>query len=920
MLIKFLFTFFFYQAFSAPIYITFPADIDFEVINSEHFSALYRKGSNELAREALSYAEEVYKLLIPYFPEIPPKTWIVLADFQDSLNGYSIVFPYPHIVIYLSPPSPHSELASFENHLYSVILHEFVHTLHFYPASGFWSILRSIFGSLVQPNAFMPKHYHEGLAVLFETELTNGGRGNNAIYRMYLRKAVEESKWNSDFTALDKLDGTKSKWPGGTSAYFFGYQFYKSFYDNKNSIKTLVKKFSGNIPYYFKKPFLETYGKTNIELWEEAKEKALNKAKNELEEIKNEKMSKLEYFTDSYFHKWGLSLSPDNKNAVFFMSHPEENADMAFFSLKDLKIQKKLETKNPGLGFCWLSNESWITIKSENKKGYYLNKLYWVHNNSETPLTLNDKEIDHIFGLSCDKSKIIAYQDYSYSPTLLRLRFTENSKLKLEKSLSLEKGGFITSLLAEDNLIWFLYRKGLSTTLYKIDSSNVLEPLIQLSGYAFNLKKGQKPGEFYAIWDKDGRYEIWSLDIKRKKAKKIVAVSGGINSFEFFNKEFLVSSYEHGGYNIARAFPIEGKSISLRAISNTLKKNVTKTTFSQPEKYSMLSTIFPKAWIPNILFVPNGAQISAWIMSYDISQKSYFDFFGGYDTRGSPYADLGYVYRINNDFSFTFSPYYFPSYIVSENVFINTWGSKFLLTAKIFEPYIGIGYYFKKLEKSVFNESTISSGILFDISYSFGIKTEPKHDVTILGTKVYATIMGFSKYLGSTDNYYRAFLGIDQYVPSLFTGHRFFGSAKLGLTKGTSLINSYFEGGGELLFSSGPLFLNRGFISGAFLGRSIFNLNLEYRFPLLKVEKGYELYPLFLENIEGAFVADTTTYERDPSKKVLFRNFYTSAGIELKTKLIFSYYLPTLFKIGFYHGFHPLGKPIYVTLSLFSLI
>jgi hypothetical protein len=130
-----------------PVYITFPSDVDWQQIDSAHFHLIYRLGSEKLAKKSLAYAEENYKLLSPIFPETPPKTWIVLADFQDSLNGYAIDFPWPHMVIYTTPPEPSGQLSSLDDWLKSVILHEYVHVLHLYPAQNFWKVLRAVFAN-----------------------------------------------------------------------------------------------------------------------------------------------------------------------------------------------------------------------------------------------------------------------------------------------------------------------------------------------------------------------------------------------------------------------------------------------------------------------------------------------------------------------------------------------------------------------------------------------------------------------------------------------------------------------------------------------------------------------------------------------------------------------------------------------------
>src|SRR5262245_60347601 len=109
---------------AAPGYITFPSDVDWVMRETPHFRILYRRGQDAFAERAGHAAEKAYRLLIPIFPEAPDSTWLVLADFNDSPNGYALNFPYSHIVIFAAPPESSGQLASMEDWLSSIILHE----------------------------------------------------------------------------------------------------------------------------------------------------------------------------------------------------------------------------------------------------------------------------------------------------------------------------------------------------------------------------------------------------------------------------------------------------------------------------------------------------------------------------------------------------------------------------------------------------------------------------------------------------------------------------------------------------------------------------------------------------------------------------------------------------------------------------
>ena len=100
----------------------------------------------------------------------------------------------------------------------------------------------------------------------------------------------------------------------------------------------------------------------------------------------------------------------------------------------------------------------------------------------------------------------------------------------------------------------------------------------------------------------------------------------------------------------------------------------------------------------------------------------------------------------------------------------------------------------------------------------------------------------------------------------------------------------------------------------------MFSTNLEYRFPIARVDRGYRLLPIFLNSIHGAIVADTLSYDRGPSHptfpKNLLKVFYTSCGIELKSDWKLGYYLPAQLRFGAYHGFGKFGEDLYLTFAV----
>ncbi len=92
----------------------------------------------------------------------------------------------------------------------------------------------------------------------------------------------------------------------------------------------------------------------------------------------------------------------------------------------------------------------------------------------------------------------------------------------------------------------------------------------------------------------------------------------------------------------------------------------------------------------------------------------------------------------------------------------------------------------------------------------------------------------------------------------------------------------------------------RGYQPGEFYGDQMHVLNLEYRFPLLWIERGYETLPGFLWRLHGAAYSDIGTAFFGPFS---LDKFNVSVGGELRLDGSLGYYLPFMLQLGYAHGF-----------------
>jgi hypothetical protein len=923
-------------------YVTFPSDVDWVTRDSDHFFALYRKGQERLAIRSLMAAERAYRLLTPIFPPGPEKTWLVLADFQDSTNGYSLDLPYPHIVIFVSPPEPSGQLAALDEWLDSVILHEYVHTLHIYPASGLWKVARTIFGSWVLPNGLMPSHFHEGLAVELETQKSAGGRGRGAAFSMYRRMAVDAKVWGTErFFSRDQMDGGVLRWPHGTSAYLFGYQLMHELHQRKGDkgIYDFTDSFSSNWPFFVGLPLDEVYQTNYPTLWKEIFKKTETEAQAEIDWIKREPLTNLRPLTNDKDAKWDLTVSPDGQRAAYRRWTPKDGSAIDVIGVKEGKLLQSIDTTpNSAEGMCWgqyQGKDALYFLEPSASNGYSLNgiRVWDFADERKSSLKSNKEPLNHLHALSCDPKleRLLVYQEVAGKGRVLELSVSGAPKdrtAKIEREWAIPEGDWVTSLLTGPTDDWITLRDGLKTAFFRWPRKEATPRKVsQMQAHLYGLKN--VGNELYAIADVEGRGEIWSVDPERRTMKKRVALLGGADSFSPTSKNsLLLANYTHGGYDIVEAPTAVLKSQSFP--EGVDKKSSTaadeKVAITEERSYSALRTLFPRAWIPNLLLVPDGVQFGVWIPGFDVSQRHVYNLFGGYDWRGSqgsPFGDLNYMYRFGKNYSLTTDLFYSPSYFISLKSFLKQYGGSVGISTQFdwLPPTVGLSLLYRKMEPILSNPENHSVGVQLSLGYNFGFKRRPISISSIQGTAITASHAQFLKGMGSKDNYFTSFLGVDQYLEAPWAReHVWFLSSKFGYTEGTNFLNSYYTAGGEVVFSQARgTFLNRGFQPQTFFGRRIANFNLEYRFPLARIERGWNYFPLKLRVLHGALVGDATTVDNGPVSTVpisLFKHWYASAGAEIKSDWTFGSYLPAQLRLGGYHGFGKYGEAFYFVMGL----
>ena len=244
--------------------------LQFRSIRTEHFTIHFHQGEEGDAARLARLAEEVHGALSPPLGASPRRhTHVILVDQHDEANGWATPLPFNIIEISARAPGPSGTIGHTDDWLRLVFTHEYTHILHLDRSRGFFRALRAVFGRspLAYPNVFLPGWDVEGLATFHETSQTGAGRLRSGDFRAIVDTAARAGR----FDPIDRATGALVDWPGGNAPYAYGAQFheYLAREFGGDSFGKLAEATSGRVPYMPGGAYKRVFGATAEDLWRE---------------------------------------------------------------------------------------------------------------------------------------------------------------------------------------------------------------------------------------------------------------------------------------------------------------------------------------------------------------------------------------------------------------------------------------------------------------------------------------------------------------------------------------------------------------------------------------------------------------------------------------------------------------------------
>lgn len=890
----------------------------FRVLTSPHFEIIYREDQKELAKRYLIAAEQAHELLFPIFKEAPSHTTILLKDDTDASNGLANFLPYPHITVYPVLPSTLDSVDEYGDWAFEMILHEYTHILNMYPAHSFYVPLKYVFGTVVRPNAVLPRWYLEGLATNLESWLSDHGRLRSTETQASARALILGQRLKLEDVA--RINETDLKtWPYGGRPYLFGAWWWEEVHRQKGTgvIETWNQNYSRRLPFFLNGPVIEQLQKSPNEFLNLTADTLDAQGRKQIEQINKAGAHTSTPVAEAKGEQTVFAISPDGNKLIYWLNNPGAGNEVRLKERKTpnqpwSEIESKKLFKTVGsLRVHWIDNERFVYDQMDIKYPWATYRDIYIRNvntGERTRLTEQKRA-----------------QEPAPSPSGQQIAFIQNDGGRNRLNLLNVADGSIRTLVNGNytqRLSWPEF-VGENEIVFAVRQRNGSEKL-----HVYNLESKQTQ-----VWNEklqsaqNARFITEGLLVTDagtkarniylvKKTGEAEAVSNTLTDIQYSDydpqrKELVFSELTGEGRRLKSA-PLTSHHppvLETADLPPPPKPTITKVAVEE-ESYQPIKYLVPRYWIPFVYQVEDGLLFQGLTANQDPAMRNQYSLMASYDTV-SKEPSYGFSY-LNSSLPTDIGVSYAKavSYLGASGLTVDSQGAA--LNFSQFWPFNSrfskwaVGGQWTQTEQSTVTYKRAGP----ELSWQYSRLDNPLNE-----NWGFHAEFAHQEYLKQSDylDYGRTY-GHLAAIYNINKGHRIFWQGRGAVAPkqpfGTIIeLGDRNVGGNYLINLANSDFLLRGYPSGTFVGRKIANGNLEYIFPLTDLDKGFGTFPLFLRNLEVALFADAMAVDGagyDSQRLRYTRShlseFYMGYGTELRLSTTTFYHLPFSFTLGLYYG------------------
>jgi Tol biopolymer transport system component len=932
-----------------------------KVVETPHFRVLFHPGVEGLAHEAALAAEEAYEMWAKELNSpVLGKISLVVIDNDDSPNGFADTFDLITWEYLAQVQFGNAFGGQVPSNLGDTIFHEYWHVNDIDKVHGISALLRLLFGRIILPGGTKPFFSIEGSAVYSEHMRYGYSRADNPWSAMYLRQMALDNS----FPTLDRA-GTRfstTSYPSiGRYWYELGGWFMRYLEETYgkgtmakidevtgSSLLAALSDLLGELlrthfgaAFFLSPDFGATLRKaTGIpvhKLYGDFQAWLKKQFESEITQAQKEglttswKLSPLTHYnaqaTWSPKGDWLAYEHSDSwRTGGIRLIKPTGESDHAAYSASFLFDG----------AFAWSPDGTKIVYSGYDVYNYYWSQndlyLYDVKSGGTRRLTHGQRAYSPVFTPD-GKAIIFARQrvnhDADRSPDIAQYDL-ETRQISVLKEFPDET--FVDFLaLSPDG-------KTLALSIWKRPGFSDIY-IMPVEGGELRALTQDKAEDFHPSWSPDGQYvlfdswrepmiNIYAIKVTDGTAYKITNVISAAFDPEVSpdGQQLAFTSYGSQGFSIQlMAYdPSAWKSITLSQEQIPAWEGYPKTEYQISDYYpfSMLLTMLPKYWMP--VLTTNASDVLSKLVfeqkleTLRVSEVGFST--SAVDALYQRSYELRAGVNLERRTKLFDLPFEIPAPFYSLSYYTEGLLPPLALTLEVGQDPDG-NYQSLTVDFSFISKFNYSQSLSLNLSRSFYDKTEA-HAAT--GTWDFFWAKGFdliSNTLRMTlDATITHIVGDDKTLPKelVFNMRDTLrlpivdskGTHSLVLRKayGWSDSDSYFG-----LGSDRGRFMLRGFDRNTMRGKQILSTSVEYRFPIWAIERGWGLWPIFLDNINGAVFVDAGTAS---DEKLDPKQLKLGFGAELHTQLITGYSSTTLWRFGLAQGLGETRPQLYFRFGL----
>ncbi len=912
----------------------------FRTLQTEHFLVHFHQGEDAFAIRLAEIAEDIWRGL-RLGREAPRRTHVVLVDQADLANGWATPLPRDTIAIYAVWPAASDTLKT-DDWLRLALTHEFTHIAHLDRSEGWARVAHDIFGRtpLAFPNLFLPIWQIEGLAVYEESALTGQGRQHAGDFRAIVDEATRARR----LLPLDRINGGLTRWPGGAAPYAYGagFQTYLADRYGPETLADLAGQTARSLPYLGSLAFKRVFGKSLGTLWREYEEATM---------AANPVVARRDQGTRLTHHDYEV-LGPRFVRAAcsgcpLEIYYSVRNAD-EFPSMYRLRI----DDARPGSPEHVTSRFLGSTLAPGRDRLYFDQQELRRNAGLYSDLYSLDPASRRVRRMTRDARLI----DPDVSPdgrTIAAVHIRPGQReLALVRLVSADAVSEITVLASEPetqfnaprwspdgrSIVVGRQRRGEQAGIVIVDvASGVIRPITATAETRWATPAWRRDGQavIAAAATGDDPFNLFEIDLANLGTRQLTDTTGGATWPDVApdGASLVYVGYTADGFDIfqmpypATASLSQSPAASTRGDASGLISPAPRPTASIPgaSAYSPWKTVTPTSWFPTLAFSEGAVSVGGVTAGSDV--LGYHNFTASAALRHDTSATSNAGSALDWGLSYAYARWQ-PSLFVSTSSDTSSLAgtpagdgrpSPVTRRERKLETGLLLPLNHTRTSQTAFvsfiratdrlttavDERPFDRGALrlawaFRSAHEFANSISPERGFTIG-----ATTELVRQRLGSTADATTSTADARVYWPGLATHHVMAVRVAGGMTSGDPLAGRTFLIGGDgpngsvVSFDSEALSLLRGFHKGSFAGTHTALVNLDYRWPLVRLERGWGTLPGFLHTLHAAMFAD---FGQVWTREFVARDWKTSFGAEISGRVVAAYFLPLTLTAGVGRG------------------